>query len=88
VENVDRTNELLLRNTFEPGNFQESVIGRVKAFTAGYDREFNFLPHLATAIGGQASLYATPDSLKTINGSHPAGVLLFVRFRLVPKDQQ
>jgi hypothetical protein len=88
VENVDRTNELLLRNTFEPGNFQESVIGRVKAFTAGYDREFNFLPHLATAIGGQASLYATPDSLKTIYGSHPAGVLLFVRFRLVPKDQQ
>lgn len=84
LENVDRTNELLLKNAPEPPNFQESIIGRVKAFTLGYDREFKFVPHLATAIGGQATFYATPDSLKTIYGSHPVGVLLFVRLRLVP----
>lgn len=88
LENVDRTNELLLGNAFEPANFQETIVGRVQAFTVGYDREFNFLPHLATAIGGQASLYAAPGSLKPIYGSHPAGVLLFVRVRLVPKEQQ
>jgi hypothetical protein len=84
LENVDRTNELLLKNTPEPANFQESIIGRIKALTLGYDREFKFIPHLATAIGGQASFYATPDSLKPIYGSHPVGVLLFVRLRLVP----
>jgi hypothetical protein len=87
VENVDRTSELLLGNGFEPANFQESIVGRVKAFTLGYDREFNLAPHLASAIGGQVSFYASPDSLKAIYGSHPAGVLLFVRLRLVPKEQ-
>lgn len=87
AENVDRTSELLLGNAFEPANFQESIVGRVKAFTFGYDRDFNFVPHLASAIGGQVSFYAAPDSLKTIYGSHPVGVLMFVRFRLVPKEQ-
>lgn len=84
LENVDRTNELLLKNAPEPPNFQESIIGRVKAFTLGYDHEFKFVPHLATAIGGQVTFYATPDSLKTIYGSHPVGGLMFVRFRIVP----
>jgi hypothetical protein len=84
LENVDRTNELLLRNAPEPANFQETIIGRVKALTLGYDREIKFAPHLATAIGGQATFYASPDSLKTIYSPHPVGVLLFVRLRLVP----
>ena len=84
-ENVDRTNELLLKNAVEPANLDEAVIGRVKASTIGYDREINFVPHLATAFGGQATFYATPDSLRSIYGSHPVGVVLFMRFRLVPE---
>lgn len=84
LENVDRTNELLLKNAPEPPTFQEAIIGRVKALTLGYDREFKFVPHLATAIGGQATFYATPDSLKAIYSLHPVGGLMFVRLRLVP----
>jgi hypothetical protein len=65
IENADRTNELSFRNIPEPINFQESAIGRVQAYTAGYDRDINLIPHLATAIGAQLTVYSTPGSLKT-----------------------
>ncbi len=83
VEMDDRSSELLFGlNT--PANLQEQFIGRVKALTAGYDHEFAFIPHVATAFGGQISVYGTPDNVKAIYGSHPAGVVLFVRFRPLP----
>ncbi len=81
IENVDRTNELLLRNQFEPPNFQESIVGRVQAYTAGYERDVDLIPHLATGIGAQLTIYSTPDPLKAQYGSHPAGVVVFLRVR-------
>ena len=81
IENADRTNELLLRNVPESPNFQESIIGRVQAYTAGYDRDFDLIPHLATAIGAQMMVYSTPDSLKAQYGSHPVGAVIFLRVR-------
>jgi hypothetical protein len=80
IELVDRTAELLSGKNAVP-NSSEQFIGRVKAFTVGYDREFGFIPHLATAFGGQVNLYSVPDSLKSIYGSHPAAVVLFVHFK-------
>ncbi len=81
IENVDRTNELLLKNEFEPPDFQESIIGRVQAYTAGYDHDFALVPHLATALGAQVTLYSTPATLTALYGSHPVGVVAFVRVR-------
>ena len=76
----DRTNELVMgKNT--PVNLQEHFIGRVKAFTLGYDREFAVIPHVATAFGGQVSVYGTPERVQAIYGAHPTGVAVFVRFR-------
>jgi hypothetical protein len=46
---------------------------RVRAYTAGYDREVGHIPHLSTAIGGQAMWYGVPDVLKPIYDSHPLG---------------
>ena len=86
IENADRTSELLLRNLPEPPNFEESVIGRVQAYTAGYDRDLGMIPHLATAIGAQLTLYSTPDRLKALYGSHPAGAIVFVRVRPVGSE--
>lgn len=86
-ENVDRTSELLFKNVIEPANFEETIVGRVQASTIGYARDFKLIPRFATAIGGQATFYAAPDSLKPIYGSHPVGVVLFVRVRLVPKQR-
>jgi len=81
TENVDRTNELLLRNLPEPSAFQETIIGRVQAYTAGYSHDLDLIPHLATALGAQVTLYSTPDKLRAQYGDHPLGAVLFLRLR-------
>ena len=81
IENVDRTNELLLGENLEPAGFQERYFARVQAYTAGYDREIGHIPHLSTAVGAQVTWYGVPDTLKPIYNSHPAGVVMFLRLR-------
>jgi len=87
LENVDRTNELLLKNQPEPTNFEETIVGRVQAYTAGYERDLNLVRHLATGIGAQLTLYSTPESLKPEYGSHPVGGVIFLRLRAFGKDR-
>jgi hypothetical protein len=82
VENVDRTNELLLGDGVLPNNFTEQYFARVQAYTVGYDRDLGKIPHVSTAIGGQVSVYGVPAVLMSSYGAHPFGVLLFVRVRL------
>ncbi len=81
VENVDRTNELLLGENPIPPGFQEHFLARVQAYSVGYDREFHVVPHLATAIGAQATIYSVPASLVSTYGAQPAGVVVFLRVR-------
>lgn len=81
IENTDRTNELLLRNQAEPANFSESVAGRVQAYSAGYERDFHLIPHLATGLGGQLTWYSTPSTLAPLYDKHPLGAILFLRLR-------
>jgi hypothetical protein len=87
IENVDRTNELLLKNQPEPPDFQESIIGRVQAYTAGYDRNITLIPHLETALGGQFTLYSIPQRLIPLYGNHPVGVVVFLRVRPFGKNR-
>jgi hypothetical protein len=82
LENVDRTNELLLGGSALPPGFTERYFARVAAYTFGYDREFSHLPHLATAVGGQMTFYGVPEALQSTYGTHPVGVDLFLRLRL------
>jgi len=81
VENVERTNELLLGENPVPPGFEEHFFARVQAYTAGYDHDFDLIPHLATALGGQVTFYGMPASLNSFYGSHPRGVVLFLRVR-------
>jgi hypothetical protein len=81
VENAERSNELILGENPLPPNFKEEPIGRVQAYTFGYNREFDVIPHVASAIGGQFTAYSAPDALKPIYGSHPVGIAFFVRVR-------
>jgi hypothetical protein len=81
MENVERSNELLLGENPLPPNFQEQPIGRVQAYTIGYDRDFDLMPHLSSAIGAQVTVYGVGDNLKPVYGSHPVGVAVFVRLR-------
>ena len=83
LENAGRTNELALTpRTPLPIGFTERPIGHVFAGTIGYDREYSFIPHVATAIGAQFTAYKTPDRLRAIYGDHPVGGVAFIRLRL------
>jgi hypothetical protein len=81
IENAERSNELILGEAPLPAGFQEQPIGMVQAYTVGYDRDFDFVPHLASAVGAQITNYGVPDRLKPIYGEHPVGVAVFVRLR-------
>jgi hypothetical protein len=81
VENVDRTNLLLIGTNPLPPGFEEHFLARVQAYTAGYDRELPVLPHFSTAFGGQATFYTKPSALDAIYGPHPMGFAVFIRLR-------
>jgi hypothetical protein len=81
IENVDRTNELLFDESPKPAGFSERYFTRVQAYTVGYDRELDHIPHLSTAFGGQFTWYGVPGNSKPIYGTHPVGVIVFLRVR-------
>ena len=87
IENVDRTNLLALGENPLPPGFEEHFLARVQAYTLGYDREFNIIPRVSSAVGGQFTLYGKPAFLDSTYGAHPAGFLLFVRVRPVPSEK-
>ena len=81
VENAERSNELILGENAVPSAFQEKPIGRVQAYTFGYDHDLDLVPRLSSALGLQVTTFGVPDVLKPIYGTHPAGVALFLRLR-------
>jgi len=78
IENVDRTNVLLLGENPLPPGFVERYFTRVQAYTAGYDRDIGHIPHLSTALGGQITWYGVPGDLTQAYGTHPVSGLLFI----------
>jgi hypothetical protein len=88
IENVDRSNELILGENPLPANFSEQPIGRVQAYTFGYDRDIDLFPHVATALGAQVTAYSVGNMLKPIYGSRPVGVALFLRIRPFSGDER
>jgi hypothetical protein len=87
IESAERSNELILGENPLPPAFQEQPIGRVQAYTFGYDRDIDVLPYLASAIGAQVTTYGVADSLKPVYGAHPVGVTVFLRLRPVSKQR-
>lgn len=82
IENVDRTNQLLLDGNFQPPGFDERYFARVQAYTFGYDRDIGHIPHLATALGAQFTGYGVPPALRPDYGTRPVGAVVFLRMRL------
>ena len=81
IEDVSRSNELILGEQTPPPGFVERPIGRVEAYTFGYDRDFDLVPHLSSALGAQFTAYSAPAILQPIYGAHPLGVAVFLRLR-------
>lgn len=88
LENADRSNELILGENPLPPNFEEKEIGHVQAYTLGYDREFDFVPRVESAIGAQTTIYSSGPALQAIYGAHPVGVAIFVRLRPISKKSE
>ena len=80
IENVDRDASLLTGETAD--HVEETPIGRVQAWTFGYERE---LPvgsaPLRVGLGAQISVYGLPSELKPVYGDRPAGLIVFLRLR-------
>lgn len=81
LEDVDRTTELFLDGRPVPSGFEEEPAGRVQAYTFGYDRDIDLLPHLSSAFGAQVTVYSPGSRLEPVYGSDPAEVTLFLRLR-------
>ncbi len=81
IENVDRANELLFGENPLPANLEEKPIDRVQRFTFEYHRDFDVIPHLASAAGAQFATCGVPGSPQPLFGSHLVGVGMFLRLR-------
>jgi hypothetical protein len=81
MENAARTNELLVGENPLPPGFEEVPLTHVQAYTFGYDHDIDVLPHVATAIGAQVTVYGVGQPLVPIYGSDPMGVDVFLRLR-------
>jgi hypothetical protein len=82
IENAGRSNELLIQPGDPlPPDFTESPVGHVAAYSIGYDRDYYITPHLISAPGAQFTAYATPQALISTYGTHPWGIVGFLRLR-------
>ncbi len=88
IENAGRSNELSSGEKPLPAGFQEEPIGHVQAYTVGYDRDVDLVPHMRTAIGAQVTTYGVPGILQQAYGSNPAGVAMFIRIRPAAGDER
>jgi hypothetical protein len=78
IENVDRTTDLL--GAAAPP--EETVVGRVQAYTGGYAHRVYGDRRGTAELGAQGTLYETPGSLRSLYGDHPAGVAVTLNLRL------
>jgi hypothetical protein len=82
IENVDRDATLFVGETTAALEIEENPIGRVQAYTFGYERDLPIgIPGLNVGIGAQATMYGMPSPLKPIYGNHPAGFTIFLHLR-------
>jgi hypothetical protein len=82
IENVDRDRTLLVGETRAALDTEEDPIGRVQAYTFGYERDLPIgLSSLNIGLGVQVTTYGVPQVLKPVYGDHPAGFAVFLHFR-------
>jgi hypothetical protein len=88
IENAGRSNELLIGEHPFPPDFHEKPLTHIQAYTIGSDRDIEIIPHWATAIGAQVTVYGVGQPLRPIYGSNPVGVNVFLRMRLLSGSER
>jgi len=57
---------------------------RVQAYTVGFTHDIGTFHMVETGVGANVTAYAIPKAIQPYYGVHPAGVDLYLRFRLQP----
>jgi hypothetical protein len=61
---------------------EEDTIGRVQAYTFGFERDLPIgITSLTVGLGSQVTAYGLPTHLKSVYGAHPATLSVFLRIR-------
>jgi hypothetical protein len=82
IENVDRDRTLLVGETEAALSVEEDPIGRVQAYTFGYERDLPLkISSVSVGLGGQFNTYGLTSQLKSVYGGRPAGFSVFLRIR-------
>jgi hypothetical protein len=81
VENVDRDRTLLVGERPEVLKVEEDPIGRVQAYTFGYERDLPGPSFMSIGLGLQTTVFGLAPSLKPVYGNRPAAVTFFLHVR-------
>jgi len=82
VKGGNRFEHVVLGPDGTPVTIEELPIGRVQAYTLGYERELPIGTRwLNVGVGAQATVYSLPSQLQTVYGNRPSTVAVFVRLR-------
>jgi hypothetical protein len=82
IENVDRDRTLLVGEVPAALSVEEDPIGRVQAYTFGYERDLPVgIPSVSVGLGTQITTYGLPRQLKSVYGDRPAAFSVFLRIR-------
>ena len=82
IENVDRDRTLLAGETSAALQVEEDFIGRVQAYTFGYERDLPLGPSfLNVGLGFQATTYGLTSQLRSVYGDRPAAFTVFLHLR-------
>jgi len=77
-----QSKHVVLDSAGRPTTIEEEPIGRVQAYTFGYEREVPVgLSWLNVGLGGQVTTYGLPAQLKKIYGNRPSTFVAFLRIR-------
>jgi hypothetical protein len=78
IENDDRTTDLL-GSSAPP---EETVVGRVQAYTGGYAHRIWSDDRNMLELGAQGTVYNAPSRLVPLYGSNPAGIAAVLHWRI------
>ena len=82
IENVDRDRTFLVGETRAALDVEEDPIGRIQAYTFGYERDLPIKPSLINiGLGAAVTTYGMPPQFRAAYGNHPKSFTVFLRFR-------
>ena len=81
MENADRDRTILVGEVPAGLDVEETPIGKVQAYTFGYERDIPSPRGLNLGLGAQFMTYGMTEQMKTVYGDHPVSIVAFLRVR-------